>query len=188
MGRALARRRHCKHTSDDRLRRRSGYGAALNQAFVGTGNGTLRVTDIRGDSPDGEIWTITLTTATDFGVSGSTLGAQAVGVVGTPYVSDLGEISFLITAGGTPFVNTDAFTLEAVTVQGYQGDLDESDWLKFDENEANRISDINSTVADGVSDAYCAEGDSAQTPLGRSNQFTFEDVQAAVTASDINLD
>ncbi len=188
MGRALARRRHCKHTSDARLRRRSGYGAALNQAYVGTGDGTLRVTDIRGDSPDGEIWTVTLSDATNFAVSGSTLGAQAAGVVGTPYVSDAGEISFLITAGGTPFVNTDAFTLEAATVEGYQSDLDESDWLKSDENEANRISDINPATADGVSAAYCAEGDSAQTPLGRSNQFTFEDVQAATTASDVNLD
>ncbi len=187
MARALARRRHCKHTSDDRKRRRTGYGVALDQAFVGTGDGTLRVTDIRGDSPDGEIWTITLTTATDFGVSGSTLGAQAVGVVGTPYVSDAGEISFLITAGGTPFVNTDAFTLEAETVEGYQDALDESDWLKFDENETNRLGDIDPALASGVSAAYCADGDSAQTPGGRSNQFTFEDVQAAASASDIGL-
>ena len=171
----------------DDTQRRAGFGVATDQAYVGTGDGTLRVTDIPGDSPDAEVWTVTLSDATNFAVSGSTLGAQAAGVVGTPYVSDNGEISFLVTAGGTPFVNTDEFTLNAVTVPGYQGAIQKSDALRFDEDESNRLGDIDGSLSDSVSAAYCAEGDSAQTPLGRSNQFTFEDVQAAAGASDIGL-
>jgi hypothetical protein len=63
-----------------------------------------------------ETWTITFTSASAFGVSGSVSGAQAAGTVGTNYTSNTpaGRISFLITAGGTAFVSGDTFTIPVV--------------------------------------------------------------------------
>lgn len=55
-----------------------------------------------------EVWTITATSATNFTVTGSVSGAKAAATVGVPYNN--GIISFIITAGVTPFVATDAFT------------------------------------------------------------------------------
>ncbi len=271
MGRALARRRHCKHSNYDRLTRRSGAGAALNLAYVGTGNGvlsdlvvdqrcldaedwtitfsaalvfgvvgstlgaqtggipidtsyvgtgdgTLDFLEIDKKTPAGETWTITLSDADNYTVTGSTLGLQTnLGTVGTAYVSDDGEISFTITAGGTPFVNTDAFTVvgkpytsdldeisfvittgstpyiatdaytfTADTVLGYQNDIPKSDRLRFNDDQAQRLV-LTVDEAVDVHDVMCADGDSAQEPGGRSNQYTYEDVQDAADPSDIGL-
>ncbi len=188
MGRLVSRQRHCKHSSQDRLVRRSGTGVALQLAFVGTGNGTLVMSGVDGASPDGEVWTITFSDATNFAVSGSTLGAQAAGTVGTPYVSDGGEVSFLVTAGGTPFVNLDEFTFEAATVEGRGPALQKSDQLRFNEDQAHRLASIPSSFGEeAIHEVMCADGDSAQTPGGRSNQHTFEDVVAASIPGDIGL-
>ena len=60
-----------------------------------------------------------------------------------------------------------------------------SDSLDFLTDQANRIRAAE--AGEGVHDSLCAEGDSAQTPGARSNQFTFEDVQAADDPFDIGL-
>ncbi len=188
MGRLVSRQRHCKHGTQDRLVRRSGTGVALQLAFAGTGNGVLEVSAVDSDSPDAEVWTITFSNATNFAVSGSTLGVQAAGVVGTPYVSDGGEISFLVTAGGTPFANLDEFTFEAATTPGHGPALQKSDRLRFNEDQAHRLGSIPSNFGEeAIHDTTCADGDSAQTPGGRSNQYTFEDVLAASIPGDIGL-
>ena len=88
----------------------------LSVTYVGTGDGQINYLD-GGVGGVTQTWTITLTTATTFTVSGSISGAQAGGTVGVNYTttgSDLTSLlSFVITAGATPFVNTDAFTVSA---------------------------------------------------------------------------
>lgn len=81
-------------------------GMALTPSFVGTGNGTI---DARGGSASVvETITVTFTSATAFGVVGSISGSLGTGVVGTPFTSTKANLT--ITAGGTAFVATDAFT------------------------------------------------------------------------------
>lgn len=89
----------------------TGTGMALTPSFVGTGDGTID--DVIGGSAGvAEIITVTFTSATAFGVVGSISGSLGTGVVGTPFTST--KVNFTITAGGTAFVSTDAFTF-AVT-------------------------------------------------------------------------
>lgn len=80
--------------------------------YTGTGNGVIGLIDTGVGGPT-ETWTITFTSATAFTVSGSVSGAQTGGTVGTNYTSDspAGRLSFRIEAGGTPFINGDAFTI-----------------------------------------------------------------------------
>jgi hypothetical protein len=81
-------------------------GMALTPSFIGVGNGTI---DARGGSAGvAETITVTFTTATAFGVVGSVSGSLGTGVVGTPFTSTKANLT--ITAGGTAFVATDAFT------------------------------------------------------------------------------
>jgi hypothetical protein len=81
-------------------------GMALTPSFTGTGNGTI---DARGGSAGvAETITVTFTSATAFGVVGSVSGSLGTGVVGTPFTSTKANLT--ITAGGTAFVATDAFT------------------------------------------------------------------------------
>ena len=76
--------------------------------YAGTGNGTI--TEVwAGADAVAETITVTLSSATAFSVSGSVSGALGAGTVGTKFTS--AQIEFLITAGGTAFVNTDAFTI-----------------------------------------------------------------------------
>lgn len=85
-------------------------GMALTPSFIGTGDGTI---DAKGGSAGvAETITVTFTSATAFNVSGSISGSLGSGVVGTPFTST--KANFTITAGGTAFVATDAFTF-AVT-------------------------------------------------------------------------
>ena len=88
-------------------------------AGTNTGNGTC--TQVYG-GPDAvaEDITITFTSATEFGVSGSVSGAKAAGTVGTLYSNSL--IEFLITAGSTAFVNAD--TIVIVTTARTYADVD----------------------------------------------------------------
>lgn len=73
-----------------------------------TGNGTC--TQVYG-GPDAvaENITITFTSATAFGVSGSVSGALAAGTVGTLYES--AQIDFMITAGSAAFINGDTIVI-----------------------------------------------------------------------------
>jgi len=81
-------------------------GMALTPSFVGTGNGTI---DARGGSAGvAETITVTFTSVTAFNVVGSVSGSLGSGVVGTPFTSTKANLT--ITAGGTAFVATDAFT------------------------------------------------------------------------------
>jgi len=77
-------------------------------SYSGTGNGAIQ--ELEG-GPDAiaETVTITMTSATAFGVSGSVSGSLGTGTVGTRFSSS--KVKFLITAGDTAFVNTDAFTV-----------------------------------------------------------------------------
>jgi hypothetical protein len=83
-------------------------GMTLAPAFVGTGNGTIAGL-IGGSASVAEVVTITFTDATHFTVVGSSSGAIGTGTVGTAFAST--KINFTITAGGTAFVATDAFTV-----------------------------------------------------------------------------
>lgn len=86
----------------------TGTGMALVPSFVGTGTGTI---DAKGGSAGVvEVITVTFTTATVFGVVGSISGSLGSGTVGTPFTST--KTNFTITAGGTAFVATDAFTFD----------------------------------------------------------------------------
>jgi hypothetical protein len=84
----------------------TGTGMALTPSFVGTGNGTIDA--LGGSAGVAEIITVTFTSATAFGVVGSVSGSLGTGVVGTPFTSTKANLT--ITAGGTAFVATDAFT------------------------------------------------------------------------------
>ncbi len=83
-------------------------GMALAPSYVGTGNGPISGV-IGGSASVAEVITITFTDATHFAVVGAVTGAIGTGVVGTPFVST--HINFTITAGGTAFIATDAFTV-----------------------------------------------------------------------------
>ncbi len=85
-------------------------------AFTGTGDGTLSGFYANQSTAVAETWTITATTATNFTVTGSVSGAQADATVGTVY--DNGIISFVITAGATPFVAADEFTIDVISFDG----------------------------------------------------------------------
>lgn len=85
-------------------------GMALTPSFVGTGNGTISA--LGGSAGVAETITVTFTSATAFGVVGSVSGSLGTGTVGSAFTSTKANLT--ITAGGTAFVATDAFTF-AVT-------------------------------------------------------------------------
>lgn len=186
MARSLTRKRHCKHGRFARVSRRAGTGVALNLEYTGTGDGTMSAIAVSPNSITGETWTITLSSATAFAVSGSTLGAQAAGVVGTPYTSDAGEIKFLITAGATPFENLDVFTFDSDTAPSFQANVRRSDELSYVEDAVQRINLV-TDAAQELYGALCREQGDADVVGARSNQFTFEDVDAASAPADIGL-
>lgn len=83
-------------------------GSAFNLSYSGTGNGTLG--SYKGGSASvAETFTITATSSTNFTVVGSVTGALSDATVGTPYTGT--KIQFTITAGATPFVAGDVFTI-----------------------------------------------------------------------------
>lgn len=85
-----------------------GTPVAATPTFAGIGNGTL--TSITADSEQVKPQTITVTfsSATNYGVTGSVAGHIGAGVVGSPFSST--TVDFNITAGATPFVAGDKFT------------------------------------------------------------------------------
>lgn len=76
--------------------------------YAGTGNGSL--TECAGGAGAvAETVTITFSNATTAGVVGSVSGSLGTATVGTKFTHV--NISFLLAAGSTPFINTDAFTV-----------------------------------------------------------------------------
>jgi len=76
--------------------------------YVGTGDGTIS-SSLHNGGAVAETITVTATSATSFDVVGTTSGAIGTLTVGTTFVS--AQITIDITAGGTPFVATDEFTI-----------------------------------------------------------------------------
>lgn len=87
--------------------------------YTGTGNGVLVMVDTAALAPP-EVWTITMTSATAFSVTGSVSGAQAAGTTGTNYTSNTpaGRFSFRINVGGTAFVSGDNFVVPVGITSG----------------------------------------------------------------------
>lgn len=80
--------------------------------YAGTGDGTLDKQQLKPGGAVVETITVTATSATSFDVVGSVTGAIGTLTVGT--VFDSPQICLLITAGGTPFVGGDLFTIDSV--------------------------------------------------------------------------
>ncbi len=79
----------------------------------GAGKGTMTGI-LPGEDAIAEVWTVEFTDATNYTVTGSITGALPAGVVGAGYVSDY--VNFMITAGVTPFVAGDEFTVTFANV------------------------------------------------------------------------
>lgn len=77
-------------------------------SFVGVGNGTIGPRIASSDQVRPQTITVTFTSATEFGVTGSLSGYIAAGDVGVPLVSDV--VGFTVSAGAVPFVAGDKFT------------------------------------------------------------------------------
>jgi hypothetical protein len=88
-----------------------GYAGTPGIGNVGNGTFASLVPD---DLAVPEVWTVTFTTATAFTVSGSVSGAQAPGVVNSPY--DNNRLNFTIVPGLTAFAAGDVFTITATSV------------------------------------------------------------------------
>lgn len=76
--------------------------------YVGTGDGTCTQIEAGPDTLAEDI-TITFSSATEAAVVGGASGSLGTATVGTVFTSPY--VSFLLTAGETAFVNTDAFTI-----------------------------------------------------------------------------
>jgi hypothetical protein len=76
---------------------------------VWAGDGSFG-TIVPGTTSKDETWTVTFTSPTTFSVVGSVSGINASGTVGVQYVSDDGEITFLLSAGAVPNVLGDQAT------------------------------------------------------------------------------
>lgn len=87
--------------------------------YTGTGNGVLVFVDTSALAPP-EVWTISMTSATAFTVTGSVSGAQAAGTTGTNYTSNTpaGRFSFRINVGATPFISGDNFVVSVGVTSG----------------------------------------------------------------------
>ena len=99
-----------------------------------TGDGYISAEGADDAAPD-ETWTITLTAATTFDVSGSVSGANAGGTVGTVYTSDAGEVTFTLEAGLTAWSAVGPDTILFDVAAG----LDTDKWTvdDFDDSEIN---------------------------------------------------
>ena len=78
--------------------------------FVGIGNGTISGITAASSSVKPQTITVTFTTATTFGVSGSVSGHIGAGTVGVAFNSTV--VSFNVAAGAVQFVSGDKFTFD----------------------------------------------------------------------------
>jgi len=82
-------------------------GHALTPAYTGVGTGTI--TSLIGTAASiQETITLTFTSATAFGVSGSVTGAMGTGTVGTAFSH--AKVAFTVAAGGTAWANGDTIS------------------------------------------------------------------------------
>jgi hypothetical protein len=101
-----------------------------------TGNATFGDVTV-GSNVVAETWRITFLTATTFNVRGSVSGLQtATGVLGSTYLSDTGQVSFTITAGGTPMVIGDNASFRTADYRGNVLVLD-NEIATFEKNDLN---------------------------------------------------
>lgn len=102
-------------------------------AVFAISNGDATVGSISvGEFAVDETWTVTFLSATTFSVQATVSGLHADGVVGTTYTSDDGEISFLVTVGGTPNQVGDRFNFRTSRFLGN---------IAFDAVEIPRLGD-----------------------------------------------
>ena len=82
----------------------------ITSVTPGTNTGTGTCTEVKG-GPDcvAETYTITFTSATSFGITGTVSGALATGTVGTKYTT--ATIEFLISAGPVAWANADTIVI-----------------------------------------------------------------------------
>jgi hypothetical protein len=124
--------------------------------YTGTGDGLLANLDMPVDGPT-ETWDIVATSATNFTVDGSVTGSLSDATVDVAYSN--GDLSFTIIDGATPFVATDAWTLD-VTAGVNDSPADEQ-WLidKWDPNTFVPDDDDEFLVwhgeGDGTEAIYC---------------------------------
>jgi len=91
-----------------------------------SGDATFGVVSISSNTIE-ETWTVVLNSATTFTVRGSVSGLQlATGVFGSAYTSDNGEVTFTITAGGTPMAPGDRAEFKVSPLVG-SVDIDETE-------------------------------------------------------------
>lgn len=81
---------------------------ASTETFVGIGNGTLGSVTATNNTVKPQTFTVTMTSATTFTVSGSLVGFVGTGTTGAAFTS--GSVNFTITAGLTAFAAGDTFT------------------------------------------------------------------------------
>lgn len=114
-----------------------GYGTVSNQAYTGTGNGTLENVKALPNAVT-ETWTLTCTAASvdggTFSVTGSVSGAQADATVGTTYNN--GFVSFLISDGTIDFIVGDKFTFNT-TQSNVSANGENWEELMYDDSGTN---------------------------------------------------
>lgn len=128
-------------------------------AFVpdGTADGTMSQPKVTEDAQI-ETWTVLCTTLggtgiAKFSVTGSESGLQDnIATSNWMYTSDNGEVSFLITAGGTPFAADDVFTFDvANNVVGMNDDAEIRD-INF--HIHSQVDDVK-VGYDAINDTVC---------------------------------
>jgi hypothetical protein len=96
--------------------------------YSGTGNGTMTGVSVNQGTGEAELWTVEAINATTFNVSGFVSGLQSNAIAGVPYNN--GIIAFTITAGVTPFVPGDVFTVNVTAVVSAPASLGVNDAAK----------------------------------------------------------
>ena len=89
-----------------------GTPAAGTPSLVGIGNGTMTGITATSSQVKPQTISVTFTTSTTFGVTGTESGHIGSGVVGAPFSSSV--VNFTIAAGATAFVSGDKFTFDLV--------------------------------------------------------------------------
>jgi len=151
-------------------------GSAFGLTYSGTGDGTLTGYS-GGASSAAETFTITATSATSFDVVGSISGSIGPATVGTPFAH--AKLEFLISAGGTPFVAGDAFTLS--TAPPWVG-LRKTLGARVEATQGNTGSKAVQNIVDGknaISDAYWR----VQSPITLPQDVEFTFFEAETIAS-----